>query len=42
MSDRAFQMPGPVLIGRAVRFRRDEILAWIEAGCPRCDRRTQA
>lgn len=34
--------PKPVFIGRgerpAVRFRRDEILEWIEAGCPMIDR----
>lgn len=33
--------PWPVLtrngLGRAVRYRRDEILKWIDAGCPRCD-----
>lgn len=29
--------PAPVKIGSAVRYRRDEILAWIEAGCPRVD-----
>jgi predicted DNA-binding transcriptional regulator AlpA len=27
-------LPRPVRLGRAVRWRRDEILAWIEAGCP--------
>ena len=38
-------MPAPVKIGgterrpAAVRFLRDEILAWISAGCPRCDER---
>lgn len=26
--------PVPVKIGGAVRFRRGELLAWIEAGCP--------
>ena len=33
--------PSPIKIGNgkqgASRFRRAEILAWIEAGCPRCD-----
>ena len=33
--------PAPVKIGvglrPAVRYRRSEILAWIEAGCPRCN-----
>jgi predicted DNA-binding transcriptional regulator AlpA len=35
--------PRPVKIGNgkqgAVRFRRAELLAWIEAGCPRVDGR---
>lgn len=32
--------PAPVKIGAsAVRFRRDEILDWISAGCPRVDGR---
>lgn len=35
--------PRPIKIGDgrqgAVRFRRSEILAWIEAGCPRVDGR---
>ena len=30
-------MPHPVRIGGAVRFRREEIERWIEAGCPRVD-----
>jgi predicted DNA-binding transcriptional regulator AlpA len=30
-------MPPPVKIGAAVRFRRDEILAWIAQGCPPCE-----
>ena len=33
--------PAPIKIGHgtrpAVRYRRSEILAWIEAGCPRVD-----
>lgn len=33
--------PGPLTIGRglrpAVRYRRADILAWIDAGCPRTD-----
>jgi predicted DNA-binding transcriptional regulator AlpA len=29
--------PGPVKIGGAVRYRRAELVAWIEAGCPRTD-----
>lgn len=32
---RSGAMPNPVRIGGAVRFRRDEILDWIEQGCPR-------
>jgi len=32
--------PRPLtLSGRCVRFRRAELLAWLEAGCPRCDGR---
>jgi predicted DNA-binding transcriptional regulator AlpA len=35
--------PGPLKIGSgkngAVRFRRDDYLEWIRAGCPRVDRR---
>jgi len=27
--------PAPVKIGGATRWRRDELLAWSEAGCPR-------
>ena len=29
--------PAPVRISGAVRYRRSECLAWIAAGCPRCD-----
>jgi excisionase family DNA binding protein len=32
--------PQAVRLGRALRFRRDEVVAWIEAGCP--DARTWA
>ena len=32
------RLPRPVRIGRAVRWRRDEVLAWIETGCPSRDR----
>jgi len=35
--------PAPVKIGLglrpAVRYRRAELLRWIQAGCPRCDRK---
>ena len=27
-------VPMPVKLGRAVRWKRSELLAWIEAGCP--------
>ena len=30
-------MPAPLHVGGAVRFRREQILAWIKAGCPRID-----
>lgn len=26
--------PAPISIGRAVRYRRDEVANWIAAGCP--------
>lgn len=29
--------PRPIKIGRTARFRRSELFAWIEAGCPRVD-----
>lgn len=29
-------MPPPLRIGRALRWRRDEIEAWIGRGCPSC------
>lgn len=28
------EMPKPVKIGRAVRWGRAEIMAWVDAGCP--------
>ena len=28
------QFPKPVRIARSVRWRRDEVTAWIAAGCP--------
>ena len=28
------EMPEPVKIGRAVRWGRTEIMAWVDAGCP--------
>ena len=33
------RMPAPVRIGNAVRFRRAEIVDWLEAGCPRVNAR---
>jgi predicted DNA-binding transcriptional regulator AlpA len=30
--------PASVSIGRAVRYRRSEILEWVAAGCPRINR----
>lgn len=30
----AGRIPAPVRIGGALRWRRDELLAWIDAGCP--------
>jgi predicted DNA-binding transcriptional regulator AlpA len=32
----ANKVPPAVRLGRAVRWRRAEIIAWIEAGCPDC------
>lgn len=32
------RLPAPVRLGRSVRWRRDELLAWLEAGCPSRDR----
>jgi excisionase family DNA binding protein len=29
--------PAPVTIGGTVRYRRSELLAWIDDGCPRID-----
>ena len=31
---RAGRMPAPVRLGRSIRWRRAELLAWIQAGCP--------
>lgn len=28
------RLPRPVRLGRAVRWRRDEVVDWIAAGCP--------
>ncbi len=32
------RIPMPVRLGRSVRWRRDELLAWLQAGCPSRDR----
>ena len=32
--DESGRLPRPVRIGRAVRWRRAEVRAWTEAGCP--------
>jgi predicted DNA-binding transcriptional regulator AlpA len=35
--DAAGQLPAPIRLGttgKAVRWRRSEVLAWIDAGCP--------
>jgi len=32
------RLPSPVRLGRAVRWRRDELIAWIDAGCLSRDR----
>lgn len=31
------QLPAPVRVGRRVRWRREEIAAWVAAGCPSRD-----
>lgn len=36
--DATGRIPRPVRVGRAVRWRRDELIVWIGAGCP--DRET--
>ena len=30
----AGKIPTPIKLGRAVRWRRAEVVAWIDAGCP--------
>jgi len=30
----AHSLPKPVRVGRAVRWRREEVMEWIKAGCP--------
>jgi predicted DNA-binding transcriptional regulator AlpA len=32
--DKAGRIPAPVTIGGSKRWRLDELLAWIDAGCP--------
>ena len=31
------RMPHPIRIGRAVRWNRAELVAWVDAGCPDCN-----
>ena len=31
------RMPQPNRIGRAVRWNRSELVAWVDAGCPDCN-----
>lgn len=35
----AGRMPAPVKLGALVRWSATAIREWIDAGCPRCDRR---
>ncbi len=32
----AGRIPAPIKLGHLARWRRCEILAWIDAGCPTC------
>ncbi len=34
----AGKTPAPVRLGRSVKWRRDELVAWIAAGCPARDK----
>jgi len=36
--DSSGRLPMPIRLGKSVRWRRDEIHAWIEAGAPTRDR----
>ena len=31
------QMPGPVYLGRMPRWKRNELMTWIDSGCPVLD-----
>lgn len=33
-ADQADKIPAPMRIGRNVRWRRQELIEWMEAGCP--------
>ena len=35
------KLPAPVRLGRVVRWRRDELIRWLNAGCP-CRERWEA
>lgn len=37
-ADQAGKVPAPVRVGRNVRWRKAELVAWVNAGCP--DRET--
>lgn len=32
------RMPAPIRLGRSVRWRADELRAWLDAGCPERER----
>ncbi len=34
------RMPAPIRVGALVRWRRDDILGWIEQGCPPAEQGT--
>ncbi len=33
------RMPGPIRLGRMLRWDRRTIAEWVAAGCPRCQKR---
>ena len=40
MSD-SCRLPAPVRIGTLIRWRRDVLIAWLDAGCPPCRSKRQ-
>jgi len=36
--DASGRLPRPIRLGRAVRWRRDELLRWLDAGAPSRDK----